>query len=175
MAEAKMRNECGQVFIAKTIWTIGLPQLPEFLTHHWPSSATEQRCSTPLSAEHIEPILWAIQNIVDWLDRVAVAMHDRKLSPEYAEAVQRSGEAHQKSSLSATEQEIRKSNRKAKFDLVMAKRLAKRWREWDLTYKQCESWQFALLQEYWNGSLDNRVQQILSRDTGHRYRLDTPV
>ena len=91
------------------------------------SSAIEQRPDTQLSTEDLEALPWAIQSVLEWLDRVAVALLDHRASPEYLEAVRKSGIAHGQSGLSAKEQMIRAANRKAKFDIFYSKRFAKAW------------------------------------------------
>ena len=152
--ESKMRREAGHVFIANAIWTLGLPRLPPF--------ATEQR---PPSATDLEAVPEAIQSVLEWLDRVAVALLDHGTTPEYQEALRKSGIAHGQSALSATEQETRAANRKAKFEMHIAKQLAKEWDTGVLTMNNCNHWQFKLLQAYWDGSLHERLRQVTSADT----------
>ena len=143
-----MRREAGHVFIANAIWAIGLPSLPQFDTDQARSSATEQRQDTQLSAQDLEALPWAIQSVLEWLDRVAVALLDHRTTPEYQEALRKSGISHGQAGLSATEQETRAANRKAKFDMHMAKQLAKEWDTGVLTMNNCNHWQFKLLQAY---------------------------
>ena len=164
-AETKMRREAGHVFIANAIWAIGLPRLPQFDTDQARSSATEQRQDTQLSAQDLEALPWAIQSVLEWLDRVAVALLDHRTTPEYQVALRKSGIAHGQAGLSATEQETRAANRKAKFDMYIAKQLAKEWDTGVLTKNNCYHWQFELLQAYWDGSLHERLRQVTSADT----------
>ncbi len=158
-AEAKMRREAGHVFIANAIWAIGLPRLPQFATRH-----AVRFQDTQLSAQDLEALPWAIQNVLEWLDRVAVAFLDHRTTPEYQEALRKSGIAHGQTGLSATEQETRAANRKAKFDMRIAEQLAKEWDTGVLT-REGEDWQLNLLQAYWDGSLHERLRQVTSADT----------
>jgi hypothetical protein len=163
--ESKITLEAGHVFIAKAIWEIGLPRLPKFDTDQARSSATEQRQDAQLSEHDLEELPWAIQSVLGWLDRVAVALLQHHTSPEYKEAVRKAGITHGQSGLSATEQETRATNRKAKFDMQMAKQLANKWNTGELTQDNCKGWQSELLRDYWNGSLQERVRQIINADT----------
>ena len=160
-----MRREAGHVFIANAIWAIGLPSLPQFDTNQAPLSATEQRQDMQLSAKDLDALPRAIQNVLEWLDRVAVALLDHRTTPEYQEALRKSGIAHGQSALSATEQETRAANRKAKFEMHIAKQLAKEYDTGVLTMDNCHHWQFKLLQAYWEGSLHKRLRQVTSADT----------
>ena len=135
--EAKMRREAGHVFIANAIWAIELPRLPQFATDRAQSSATEQRQDAQLSAQDLEALPWAIQSVLEWLDRVAVALLDHRTTPEYKKALRQSGIAHGQSALSATEQETRAANRKAKYNMHIAKQLAKEWGTGLLTMNNC--------------------------------------
>ena len=103
--------------------------------------------------------------VQNWLDRVAVALLDHRTTPEYQVALRKSGIAHGQAGLSATEQETRAANRKAKFDMYIAKQLAKEWDTGVLTMNNCYHWQFELLQAYRDGSLHERLRQVTSADT----------
>ena len=151
-AEAKMKREAGHVFVANAIWRIGLPRLPPFATEQRPSSATD-----------LEAVPQAIQNVLEWLDRIASALLNHHTTKEYEEALRKSGVAHGQSGLSATEQETRAATRKAKFDMRTAKELAKQWNNRTLTWDNCRGWQKQLLEAYWNGSLDERLREVASQ------------
>ena len=144
---------------------IGLLRLLQFATDQARSSATKQRQDAQLSAQDLEALPWAIQSVLEWLDRVAVALLDHGTTPEYQEALRKSGIAHGQSALSATEQETRATNRKAKFEMRIAKQLAKEYDTGVLTMDNCHHWQFKLLQAYWEGSLHKRLRQVTSADT----------
>ena len=67
----------------------------------------------------------------------------------------------------ATEQRIahcelekRKAIRKAKFELLTARKLAKQWDNRELTYQNWQRWQEKLLHAFWNGSLQRRLEEI---------------
>ena len=86
-----MRREAGSVFIAIAIWTIGLPPLPQFAADREPSSATEQGPDAQLSAQDLQAPPWAIRSVLEWLERVAVALLEHRTTPEFKEAVRKSG------------------------------------------------------------------------------------
>ena len=155
--EIKMRRLTGSVFVANVIWEIGLPRLPPF--------ATEQRLP---SATDLEAFPEAIKSVLEWLDRIATALLNHHRTPEYKEAVRKSGVVHRESGLDATEQEIRWAIRKAQKDIRNAKELAKQWHYRTLTWDTCKPWQRKLLQAYWDGSLEERLTKATSggsRDT----------
>ena len=156
-AESKMKDDAGHVFIANAIWEIGLPRVPHF--------ATELRVNTQLSAQDLEELSRTIQSVLDWLDRVAVALLNHHTTPEYKEALRKSGIAHGQTGLSATEQQTRATNRKAKSDVRTAEQLAKQWKNRELTYNNCSPKQYELLEAYWDGSLEARLKHITSADT----------
>ena len=164
-SETKMRREAGSVFIANAIWQIGLPPLPQFAADREPSSATEQRPDAQLSAQDLQALPWAIRSVLECLDRVAVALLEHRTTPEFKEAVRKSGTEKRKSGLSAAEQETRAANRKAKLEMHIAKQLAKEWDTGVLTYSNCQKWQLTLLEAYWDRSLHARWSQVTSADT----------
>jgi hypothetical protein len=151
-AYVRMKNEAGHSFLANAIWAIGLPRVPQF--------ATEELSTTDLDA-----VQWAIQKVLDWLDRVAVVLLNHHATKEYHEAVRKAGVAPGQSGLTATEQETRATNRRAKFDMKCAKWLAKEWESGRLTKENGHAWQLQLLDAYKNGSLEQRVRQIKNADT----------
>ena len=115
--EAKMRREAGHVFLANAIWTIGLPRLPLLC--------------------NLEAIAEAIHNVLEWLDCVATTLLNHRTTPEYQEALRKSGIAHGQSGLSATERETRAAVRKIRYDMRTAKDLAQRWQTGALTWRNC--------------------------------------
>ena len=159
--EAKMRRQAGSTFLANAIWTIGLPRLPSF--------ATEQH-GKQLSKQDVEAIPQAIHNILNWLDNLASTLITHRETKEYQEALRKSGAwhggraAHKTSGLTATEQETRKANRKVRLDMHTAKNLVKQWNERSLTWDMFTDWQRNLLHAYWNGSLQQRMNEIRSAD-----------
>ena len=155
--ETKMRRMAGSVFVANVIWEIGLPRLLPF--------ATEQRLQ---SATDIEAFTETIKSVLEWLDRIATALLNHHTTPEYKEAVRKSGVAHGESGLTATEQETKAAIRKAQKDIRTAKELATEYRHGTLKLETCRHWQKQLLEAYWNGSLDKRLREVTSggsRDT----------
>ena len=120
-----------------------------------PSFATEQ-----LSMEELEYVPDAICNVLNWLDSLAVTLIQHRGTPEYEEARRKSGDTHGRTGLTATEHQTRAYIRKTKFDMRTATRLAKQWDKRELTYQSCQDWQFALLCAYWDGSLQQRVNDL---------------
>ena len=151
--EAKMKRKAGHVFLANAIWTIGLPQLP--------SSATEQQSHDQLSAQNLQDFPEAIYNVLEWLDRIATARLEHCASLETQEAVRKSGVMKGESGLSNTEKEIRRSARKARYDMRTAKNLAQQWQKGTLTNSNSYPWQRELLQDYSGGLLHARVKAIV--------------
>ena len=94
-AEAMLRNRCGSVLMAKAIWQIGLPHIPEI------SSATEQR-------QHSIPT--ATETILRWLSILANSIQEHKATPAYQEHARKSGTQKNKSGL--TEIELKKKEEK---------------------------------------------------------------
>ena len=152
-----MRREAGHVLAANAIWQIGLPCLPP--------SAIEQRPSTQLSPQDLDAVPEAIQNVLEWLDRIATVFLNHRTTKEYQEAVRKAGVEHGQSGLSATEQETRAAKRKAHYDMRTAKDLLQRWQTGTLTESNCYQWQRKLLKAYWNGSLHARLREMPSADT----------
>jgi hypothetical protein len=122
-----------------------------------PPFATEQR---QLSATELEAISEAIQSVLKWLDRIASVLLNHQAAKEYQEVGRKSGVAHGQSDLSATEQETRAAAFKAKFDMRTAIELAKQYNNITLTWDKCRHWQKQLLDDYWNGSLGERLREV---------------
>ena len=104
-AEAMLRNRCGSVLMAKAIWQIGLPHIPDI------SSATEQqRHSIPTATE----------TILRWLSMLANSIQDHKATPAYQEHARKSGTQKNKSGL--TEIELKKKEEKRHAN--------RQWQQW---------------------------------------------
>jgi len=151
--ETKLRREAGHTFLANAIWAIGLPRLPSF--------ATEQR-DGQLSAQDVEVVSQAIHSVLNWLDCIASALKQHKSTDEYQDAVRKSGVAHCESGLTATELETRMATRQAKWDIRTAKKLDARYTDGTLTSTNWKSWQGKLLHGYWDGSLQQRLEELAS-------------
>jgi hypothetical protein len=119
-----------------------------------------------LSATASEAIVSeAIQRVLEWLDRIASALLNHHATKEYQEALRKSGVAHGQSSLSATEQETRAATLNAKFDMRTAIELAKQYNNRTLTWEKRRHWQKQLLDDYWNGSLSERLREVASQSS----------
>ena len=150
-AESKLNRDSGSRFVAYAIWEIGLPRLPSF--------ATEQR-DKQLSKQALEAVPGAIHNVLKWLDLLATALKQHRTTPEYQTALRKSGVTHGQSGLTATEHETRTATRKAKSDLQNAKKLAMQWDNRTLTFQNWKPWQEKLLDAYWDGSLQRRLEEV---------------
>ena len=124
-----------------------------------PSFATERRAE-PLSDTDLQRVPAAVVNVLNWLDLLATALSEHRASPEYAEAVRKSGVAHAQSGLTETELQTKKELRLAKLNLRTAKDLAKKWEARQITYPTLKHWEFKLLQAFWDGSLQRRVDEL---------------
>jgi hypothetical protein len=162
-AQSKMRQEAGHAYVANAIWAIGLPRLHPFDTDQMRSSATEQRQDVQLSAQDLEAITEDIQNVLNWLDRVATTLLEHRATKAYQDAVRKSGIAHGQSGLSATEQETRAATRKAKFEMRTATHLAHQVKAGAMTYDKCSPCQQKLIHGYFDGSLSQNVKEATSQ------------
>jgi hypothetical protein len=97
-AEAMLRNRCGSVLMAKAIWQIGLPHIPEI------SSATEQR-------QHSIPT--ATETILRWLSMLANSIQEHKATPTYQEHARKSGTQKNKSGLTEIELSMKEEKKRA--------------------------------------------------------------
>ena len=107
----------------------GLPRLPSFAT----KPQDEQ-----LSAQDLEVVPEAIHSVLNWLDRIASSLKQHQTTPEYQDALRKSGVAHGESGLTATELETRTAARQAKFDIGTARKLNARQ---TLTFTNWHRWQ----------------------------------
>ena len=161
--ETQMRRMAGHTFVAKAIWTIGLPAIPSF--------ATEQP-GQRLSSQDLKAVPDAIQSVLNWLDRLATALQESRSTPEYQEAKRKGGVAKGVSGLSATEQKARTAIRKAKYDLSRAKGLANE--NYTGTRRTFQPGEQRLLDAYRQGTLQRTLQGLKRQyqgDTMHRSPL----
>ena len=149
--EVNLRNRAGSTFVAKAIWAIGMPTLPSF--------ATERRAE-PLLDTDLQRVPAAVVDILNWLDLLATALCEHRATPEYAEAVRKSGVAHAQSGLTATELRAKKDMRVAKLDLRTAEELAQKWEARQITFQTWSNWESKLLHAFWDGSLEKRVAEL---------------
>ena len=132
-----------------------------------PSFATERRAE-PLLDTDLQRVPAAVVDILNWLDLLATALSEHRATPEYAEAVRKSGVAHLQSGLTEAELQAKKELRNAKLRLHTAKDLAKKWEARQITYQTSRTWEFNLLLEFWNGSLDKRVRELSAPNPSRR-------
>ena len=159
----KMKRMAGHTFVADAIWMIGLPALPSF--------ATEQR-GQQLSPQDLEAVPDAIHSVLNWLDRLAGALQRDRATSECKEAQRKGGVAHGVSGLTVTEQEARTAIRKTKFNIWKATCLDAEYKAG--TRSSFALWEERLLEAYWQGFLQQRLEEAKSRyqgDTMHRLPL----
>ena len=110
--------------------------------------------------EELEAVPEAIHNVLNWLDSLATTLIQHRETPEYQIAKRKSGVTHGETGLTATEHETRAAIRKAKLDMRTATQLAAQWNKKELTYQSVKNWQFGLLNAYWDGSLQRRLDEL---------------
>lgn len=111
-AEARLRRLCGSVLMAKAIWAVGLPNIPEamFAKERMLDTlvpATEQQ--PQLGPDVLESIATATEWILTWLDMLANSIQSHKATPAYQEHARKSGTQKNQSGLTATELIVKES------------------------------------------------------------------
>ena len=111
-AEARLRRLCGSVLMAKAIWAVGLPNIPEamFAQERMLDTlmpATEQQ--PRLGQDVLESIATATEWILTWLDMLANSIQSHKATPAYQEHARKSGTQKNQSGLTATELIVKES------------------------------------------------------------------
>ena len=91
--------------MAKLIWEVGLPNIPEVLL------ATEQQ--RPLQADVRHSITTATETILNWLSMVANSIQDHKATPTYQEHARKSGTQKNKSGLTEIELSMKEEKKRA--------------------------------------------------------------
>ena len=76
-AEAKMRREAGNTFVANAIWAIGLPRLPPFAT---------ERQDEQLSTQDLEAVPEAVRSVLNCVYRIASSVKQHQTTKEYQDA-----------------------------------------------------------------------------------------
>ena len=111
-AEVRLRRLCGSVLMAKAIWAVGLPNIPEamFAKERMFDTlvpATEQQ--PQLGPDVLESIATATEWILTWLDMLANSIQSHKATPAYQEHARKSGTQKNQSGLTATELIVKES------------------------------------------------------------------
>ena len=111
-AEARLRRLCGSVLMAKAIWAVGLPNIPEamFAKERMLDTlvpATEQQ--PQLEPDVLESIATSTEWILTWLDMLANSIQSHKATPAYQEHARKSGTQKNQSGLTATELIVKES------------------------------------------------------------------
>ena len=111
-AEARLRRLCGSVLMAKAIWAVGLPNIPEamFAKERMLATlvpATEQQ--PRLGPDVLESIATATEWIMTWLNMLANSIQSHKATTVYQEHARKSGTQKNQSGLTATELIVKES------------------------------------------------------------------
>jgi hypothetical protein len=114
-AEARLRRLCGSVLMAKAIWQVGLPNVPEamFATERALAMlvpATEQQ--RRLGRDLLDSIAAATEWILTWLNMLAKSIQSHKATPVYQEHARKSGTQKNQSGLTATELRVKEEKKR---------------------------------------------------------------
>ena len=90
-AEAKLKNDCGSVMLAKLIWKVGLPDIKK----------------------HRDSIKTDTEKILKWLSMVANEITEHKATPEYQEQARKSGTEKNRSGLNEMERSRKEERKRA--------------------------------------------------------------
>ena len=114
-AEVRLRRLCGSAMMAKVIWQVGLPNVPEavfatetVLAMLVPATEQQQR----LGQYRIDSIATATGVILTWLNMLATSIQLHKATSSYQEHARRSGTQKNQSGLTATELEVKKEKKR---------------------------------------------------------------
>ena len=111
-AEAKLRNDCGSVMLAKLIWQVGLPNISETgIAMEKVLHATEQQ--RPLKQDVRDSIATATETILNWLSMLANSIQEHKATPTYQEHARKSGTQKNKSGLTEIELIMKEEKKRA--------------------------------------------------------------
>ena len=148
ITEANLRREAGSVNVAKAIWAIGLPPRPCFATEHM---------NDQLSVEQRQILREAINNVLQWLDRLAQALLMHRNTHAYQNARRRSGAAHRESGLTDAEHQMRDAIKQTKQNLRKATNLSQQLEQGTLLDRDCVGWQRKLLEDFRSGLLQQHL------------------
>ena len=114
-AEARLCRLCGSAMMAKVIWQVGLPNVPDavfatetVLAMLVPATEQQQR----LGRDVLESIATATGVILTWLNMLATSIQLHKATSSYQEHARRSGTQKNQSGLTATELEVKKEKKR---------------------------------------------------------------
>ena len=120
-AEAVLRRLCGSAMMAKLIWQVGLPNIPETgfalekvllaTEQQRPLPATEQQ--RPLEQDVRDSIATATKKILNWLSMLADSITEHKATTTYQEHARKSGTQKNKSGLTEIELNMKEEKKRA--------------------------------------------------------------
>ena len=160
-AEAFSRTDCCSRVFFIAICEIGLPAVQSRATEQ--QSTTTERAGPSLATEQQRQLKEATRKILRWLDLVSTSIQAHKETASYKDAARRAGSTHQQTGLNAQEHEDKVELANAKGNLRNAELLARQWNAHEITYDSVNLWQWNLLWDYWNGTLQRTIDEIKSR------------
>jgi len=117
-AEARLCRLCGSTMMAKVIWQVDLPNVPDavfatekVLAELVPATEQQQR----LGRDVLDSIATATEVILKWLNTLATTIQSHKATPTYQEHARRSGTQKNQSGLTATELEVKKDKKREAY------------------------------------------------------------
>ena len=146
--------------IAFVIWEVGLPRMI------WDDGAPAAEQRDHIVRENTIAIL-------QWLDGAARSILLYKETWDYQEAQRKAGRTRGDIGLTPAEQAEQKELKKAQKNVQKGMWLAKLWNEHAVTFHTMTSADWALLQNHWNGSDVQRVNEI-QRKRGNK-RITMPA
>jgi hypothetical protein len=151
MAIARMHRNLGNRYAVLAIWEEGMPRLNEPLR-----AALQQRVLTDQSQHMLRQ---HIDEVIQWLQRMATSIQSHKNTPEHAEARRRSGNHKNQSGLDAAELVLSTQLRTLHKQKARAERLCSKWKEstgW-VAYGEEDR---ELLSMYWDGDLGAAIKDL---------------
>ena len=165
ITEANLRREAGSVNVAKAIWAIGLPQRSCLVT---------DSVNDKVSVEQRQILREAINNVLQWLDRLAQALLRHRNTQSYEHARRRSGAAHRESGLTDAERRIRDDIKQTKKQLRQAMNLSQQLDQGTLLDGDCVGWQRKLLDDFRGGLLQQRLA-VLKEEYQSDVKCTAPI
>ena len=165
ITEANLRREAGSVNVAKAIWAIGVPQ--------WSCLVTES-VDDKVSVEQRQILREAVNNVLQWLDRLAQALLRHRNTQSYEHARRRSGAAHRESGLTDAERRIRDARKQAKKQLRQARNLSQQLEQGTLLDGDCVGRQRKLLDDFRGGLLQQRLA-VLNEEYESDVKCTAPI
>ena len=168
-AEACLREVAASRIIVFVIWEAGVP---------WIATATERRDTHPqegmcAAEQRAETLRADVITILEWLDGAARSILRYKQTERHEEARRKAGSRHGRPGITRAEQTQRAELRKAKADVRKGWRLAELWSRHAITFKTISWSDWKLLQNHWDGSDMQRLNEIIRQRGDCRITMPT--